>query len=177
MKNNNGPATLDTRFLEGLIGYNARRASMAIGEVFYEKMAPYGLRQADFSVLVLLAHNPGATSRQLCATLNILPPNFVRLIGALDRRGLIERRPHPEDGRAVGLYLTAEGQALAAETEAVVSDLEASVVAMLTEAERRTLHRLLRRLYTSGPAREQPEALSDARPSRSPATHRRRHRD
>ena len=82
MKNNGNHATLDTRFLEGLIGYNARRASMAIGEVFYERMAPYGLRQADFSVLVLLAHNPGATSRQLCATLNILPPNFAAMRSA-----------------------------------------------------------------------------------------------
>ena len=149
MKNNGSHATLDTRFLEGLIGYNARRASMAIGEVFYERMAPYGLRQADFSVLVLLAHNPGATSRQLCATLNILPPNFVRLIGALDRRGLIERRPHPQDGRAVGLYLSADGQALAAETEAVVTELEAAVVAGFSDRERETLHALLRRLYSS----------------------------
>ena len=150
MKNNGGPATLDTSFLEELIGYNARRASIAIGEVFYEKMAPYGLRQADFSVLVLLAHNPGATSRQLCAALNILPPNFVRLIGALDRRGLIERRPHPQDGRAVGLYLSAEGQALAAETSALVRELEADVVASLTDREVQTLRKLLRRLYPDG---------------------------
>lgn len=134
------------------MGYNARRASMAIGNVFYERMAPYGLKQADFSVLVLLADNPGATSRQLCATLDILPPNFVRLIGALDRRGLIERRPHPQDGRAVGLYLSAEGQALAAETRAVVTELETEVVAGLSERERDTLRRLLRRFYVGDPA-------------------------
>ncbi len=142
---------LDTAFLEGLTGYNARRASMAIGNVFYDRMAPYGLKQADFSVLVLLAHNPGATSRQLCATLDILPPNFVRLIGALDRRGLIERRPHPVDGRAVGLYLSAAGQALTAETSAIVTELETEVVASLGERERDTLRRLLRRLYGSDP--------------------------
>lgn len=138
---------LDTGFLEGLIGYNARRASLAIGNQFYERMAPYGLKQADFSVLMLLAHNPGSTSRQLCATLDILPPNFVRLIGALDRRGLIERRPHPQDGRAVGLYLTAEGRALAAETSAIVGELEAEVVADLSDREVATLRKLLRRLY------------------------------
>src|SRR5687767_10019601 len=88
---------LDNGFLETLVGYNARRAWSQISTVFSERMAPYGLKQVDFSVLSLLAHNPGATSRQLCATLDILPPNLVNLIAALDSRGLIERRPHPRD--------------------------------------------------------------------------------
>jgi len=70
---------LDNGFLETLVGYNARRAWSQISTVFSERMAPYGLKQVDFSVLSLLAHNPGATSRQLCATLDILPPNLVNL--------------------------------------------------------------------------------------------------
>lgn len=143
---------LDTSVLEGLIGYNARRASIAIGAQFFDRMASYGLKQADFSVLALLAHNPGATSRQLCATLDILPPNFVSLIAALDRRGLIERRPHPRDGRAVGLHLTEAGRALAQETEKVVVDMENEVADRLTERERATLQRLLQKFYLKGKA-------------------------
>lgn len=146
------PEQLDTRVLEGLIGYNTRRAAVAIGAVFFERMAPYGLKQADFSVLALLAHNPGATSRQLCATLDILPPNFVSLIAALDRRGLIERHPHPRDGRAVGLHLTEAGRALAAETEAVVVELENEMAGRLSQRERVTLQRLLQKFYLGGRA-------------------------
>lgn len=138
---------LDASVLEGLIGYNARRASIAIGAMFFERMAPYGLTQADFSVLALLAHNPGATSRQLCATLDILPPNFVSLIAALDRRGLIERRPHPRDGRAVGLHLTEAGHALAQETEKVVVEMENEAAGRLSARERETIRRLLQRFY------------------------------
>ena len=104
------PDRLDTRVLEALVGYNARRAWLVVIEVFAERMAAYGLKQVDFSVLSLLAHNPGATSRQLCATLDILPPNLVSLVAAMDSRGLIERRPHPRDGRAIGLHLTAAGE-------------------------------------------------------------------
>ncbi|KQP17627.1 MarR family winged helix-turn-helix transcriptional regulator [Pseudorhodoferax sp. Leaf267] len=142
-----GPEQLDTSVLEALVGYNARRASIAIGAEFFERMAPYGLKQADFSVLALLAHNPGATSRQLCATLDILPPNFVSLIAALDRRGLIERRPHPRDGRAVGLHLTDAGHALAQETEKIVVEMESELAGRLTERERTTLQRLLQKFY------------------------------
>jgi len=103
---------VDTRFLESLIGYNARRAALAIIEEFLERMAVYGLKPVDFSVMSVIVHNPGVTSRQLCASLNILPPNLVSLIQSLDSRGLVERLPHPHDGRAVGLHPTKKGKAL-----------------------------------------------------------------
>ncbi|RZL96049.1 MAG: MarR family transcriptional regulator [Variovorax sp.] len=138
---------LDTRVLENLVGYNARRGWLAISTVFAERMAAYGLKQVDFSVLSLLAHNPGATSRQLCATLDILPPNLVSLVAAMDGRGLIERRPHPHDGRAVGLHLTAAGRKLVREAEEAVVQLELDASARLSARERETLIGLLQKLY------------------------------
>lgn len=138
---------LDARMLEALVGYNARRAWLIVSGVFAERMAPYGLKQIDFSVLSLLAHNPGATSRQLCNTLDILPPNLVSLVATLDSRGLIERRPHPHDGRAVGLHLTEAGEKLIREAEQTVTQLEADASARLTARERETLIRLLQKIY------------------------------
>ena len=138
---------LDARMLEALVGYNARRAWLIISGVFAERMAPYGLKQIDFSVLSLLAHNPGATSRQLCNTLDILPPNLVSLVATLDSRGLIERKPHPHDGRAVGLHLTEAGDKLIREAEQTVMQLEADASARLTARERETLIRLLQKIY------------------------------
>jgi DNA-binding MarR family transcriptional regulator len=138
---------LDTRVLETLVGYNARRAWLIVSEVFAERMAAYGLKQVDFSVLSLLAHNPGATSRQLCSTLDILPPNLVSLIAAMDARGLIERRPHPHDGRAIGLHLTPAGEDLVRDAERTVLQLEADASARLTPRERETLIRLLQKVY------------------------------
>jgi len=138
---------LDARMLEALVGYNARRAWLIISGVFAERMAPYGLKQIDFSVLSLLAHNPGATSRQLCNTLDILPPNLVSLVATLDSRGLIERKPHPHDGRAVGLHLTEAGDKLIREAEQTVMQLEADASARLTAREREMLIRLLQKIY------------------------------
>jgi DNA-binding MarR family transcriptional regulator len=138
---------LDARVLEAFVGYNARRAWLIVSDVFAERMAPYGLKQIDFSVLSLLAHNPGATSRQLCNTLDILPPNLVSLVSTLDSRGLIERRPHPHDGRAVGLHLTEAGEKLIREAEQTVAQLEADASARLTLRERETLIRLLQKFY------------------------------
>ncbi|NPC58996.1 MarR family winged helix-turn-helix transcriptional regulator [Caenimonas soli] len=138
---------VDTSYLEGLIGYNARRAALSVIEVFLERMAIYDLRPVDFSVLSLITHNPGITSRQLCSTLGILPPNLVGMINALEKRELIQRQPHPRDGRATGLHLTAKGQKLMRDAERTAAELEAEVAARLSASEARTLIRLLKKIY------------------------------
>src|SRR5204863_5396588 len=84
---------VDTSFLETLIGYNARRAALAVIDVFLQRMAPYQLKPVDFSVLSLVAHNPGITSRQLCATLGILPPNLVGLVSQRETPAAAEGPP------------------------------------------------------------------------------------
>ena len=139
---------VDTRYLETLLGYNARRAALAVISVFLPRMASYGLRPVDFSVLTLIAHNPGITSRQLCAALDILPPNLVGMVKDLDKRGLIERRVHPSDRRAQGLYLSPEGQVLQASAQATATDLENEVAGRLSPTEINTLKDLLRKVYT-----------------------------
>lgn len=138
---------VDTRYLQTLMGYNARRAALSIIELFLERLAPYDLKPVDFSVMSTIRHNPGVTSRQLCAALNLLPPNLVGLIQSLESRGLIKRKPHPHDGRAVGLHATPKGQALMVQAEQTASDLEIEKTARLTPAQRKTLLNLLQKIY------------------------------
>lgn len=140
-------AGIDTSYLESLLGYNARRAALAVIGVFLQRMAPFGLRPVDFSVLTLIAHNPGITSRQLCAALDILPPNLVGMIKSLDKRGLIERRAHPTDRRAQGLHLSPAGKKLQKSAQATATQLEIDVASRLTAKELNTLKVLLSRVY------------------------------
>ncbi|MBC7603598.1 MAG: MarR family transcriptional regulator [Ramlibacter sp.] len=138
---------VDTSYLEGLIGYNARRAALAVIEIFLDRMKVYKLRPVDFSVLSLVTHNPGITSRQLCTTLGIQPPNLVGMVNELEQRGLIKRQPHPSDGRAMGLHLTASGKKLMREAEKTAAALEAEAASRLSPAETKTLIRLLKKIY------------------------------
>lgn len=141
---------VDPGYLQSLIGFNARMAALKVIESVLPKLSPHGLRIVDFSVLSLIRHNPGITSRQLCDALNLLPPNLVGKINAFEKRGLLVRHPHPQDGRALGLHLTAEGSALMAQAEQTVLDTENQAAPTLTNAERRTLIRLLQKVYCSG---------------------------
>jgi DNA-binding MarR family transcriptional regulator len=138
---------LDTQFLETLLGYNARRAALCIIEVFLQRMAPYQLRPVDFSVLSVIAHNPGVTSRKLCTTLGILPPNFVGLLSSLEKRELVQRLQHPRDKRAMALQLTDQGKKLMLQAEQTAHTLELDASARLTAAERKTLIALLQKIY------------------------------
>lgn len=138
---------VNTRYLETLLGYNARRAALAIIGVFLERMAVYDLRPVDFSVLSLVTHNPGITSRQLCAALGILAPNLVGMVNALEKRDLIARKPHPLDGRAMGLHLTPTGQTLMRGAEKTAAQLEVDSTQRLSDAERKTLLQLLKKIY------------------------------
>jgi DNA-binding MarR family transcriptional regulator len=138
---------VDTAFLETLLGYNARRAALAVIDVFVQRMTPFQLKPVDFSVLSLVRHNPGITSRQLCTTLGILPPNLVGMVNTMEKRELIERRPHPRDGRAMGLHLTAQGEKLMRDAEKTAAELEAEVASRLSAAELRNLITLLKKVY------------------------------
>ena len=139
--------SLDLTSLESLVGYNARRAALTIIGRFTENMARFELSPVDFSVLSVIHHNPGVTSRQLCLALNLLPPNMVVFLRTFEKRHLIKRSPHPTDGRAIGLSLTPEGTALMTEAEAVASVSDNDAVGTLTKAELATLRRLLMKIY------------------------------
>lgn len=138
---------VDTRFLQSLLGYNARRTALAIIERFLERMAEFNLRPVEFSVMSVIHHNPGVTSRQLCAALNLLPPNLVGLIQSLEARGMVLRQPHPHDGRAVGLHPTPQGRALMQQAEQAALALESPRSLGLTPAQQRTLLQLLQKVY------------------------------
>jgi len=139
--------SVDTSYLESLLGYNARRAALSIIEVFLQRMAVYDLRPVDFSVLSLITHNSGITSKQLSNSLNILAPNLVAMVNGLEKKGVINRRPHPNDGRAMGLHLTVSGIEIMRQAEKTASELEIESTPNLSTSERKTLLRLLQKVY------------------------------
>ncbi|HLT27525.1 MAG TPA: MarR family transcriptional regulator [Zeimonas sp.] len=137
------------RALGALVGYNCRRAYLAVVEHSMKHMAEHDLRPASFSVLSLVHHDPGLNSRQVSKALGVRPPNLVAIIASLETRGLIERRPDPNDARSLGLHPTPEGSRLAARLERVLMRAESEATSMLSDDERRTLIALLGRIWST----------------------------
>jgi DNA-binding MarR family transcriptional regulator len=71
---------------------------------------------------------------------------MVAIVDELERRGLVERRPHPGDRRVRALYLTDEGREVLAESREIAAEHEAELTRGMSEAERERLVSLLQRI-------------------------------
>jgi DNA-binding MarR family transcriptional regulator len=109
--------------------------------------AAHDLESWEFDVLAALRRNgapyelsPGALLR---ATL-VTSGTMTNRINRLEDKGLVRRRPDPQDKRGVLVTLTAAGQARADATLAGLLEAEQALLAGLPEASRDTLAGLLR---------------------------------
>ena len=96
--------------LEGHIGYFLRRLQVAVFKDFIETLAPFDLRPAQYSVLLVIGANPGRSQSAIGSALNIERARLARMLHALERRGWIERRSAKDDGRRHSLFLTPGGE-------------------------------------------------------------------
>jgi DNA-binding MarR family transcriptional regulator len=64
-----------------------------------------GMTRAQWVILVRLQASPGLSQRELAAILEVEPITVGRLVDRLESRGLVERRPDPDDRRIWRLHL------------------------------------------------------------------------
>jgi DNA-binding MarR family transcriptional regulator len=67
-----------------------------------------------------LARKP-MSMKELADAVGIDPPNATTVVADLEKMGLLQRRPHPTDGRAKLVEATREGKELARRAEALLA--------------------------------------------------------
>lgn len=128
---------LDDHVLRMLLGYQLRRADLAMQQVFAREIGePFNLRQVEFSVLALLASNDAVRHKQISEVLGVAPSNMVGVMSGLERRRLIACRPDPADGRSRFWQLTDQGRKLERQVAKAVADLEHRFVGETDAADR-----------------------------------------
>ncbi len=70
-----------------------------------------GLSHAEYQVLSWLSMSEGRSARMslVAARATVSLSHLSRVVGRMERRGWVERRPDPDDGRATLAVLTPEG--------------------------------------------------------------------
>jgi DNA-binding MarR family transcriptional regulator len=109
-----------------------REVSDALGMSFGRTRAIRRLARAPMSM------------RELADALGIDPPNATAVVSELEAQGLVERRPHPSDGRAKLVEATRKGKALARRADDILATPPEGLAA-LDANELETLRRLLSR--------------------------------
>ena len=103
--------------------------------------ALHELSLTEFAVLARLGREGPATTAELARGENMRPQSMSAAVAALEERGLVERKPHPSDGRQVNIALTEKGAAVRSSTKDLKRAWLAQATAGLGEEERLILAR------------------------------------
>lgn len=135
------PAALarHTGFLLNWVAARSRRR-------FATALEQEGLHPRDFSVLSVIARDPGVTQQTLGESAGVDPSTMVAILDVLEERGFAERRPHETDRRKRAVHLTEEGRRTLARAGRLAARVNDEVFGALSPAERGELDRLLRKL-------------------------------
>ena len=137
---------VDMDILPHLLGYNVRKAQLALQRSFVRTVANSEIGTGVFGLLVLCEANPGIAQIQVATHLNIDKASVVSIVDRLEENGWLIRRRSTEDRRRHGLFLTPEGSRQLKQLKQQMQDSEAALGQLFDEDERRTLISLLQRI-------------------------------
>jgi DNA-binding MarR family transcriptional regulator len=104
----------------------------------------HGLSASAFQTLAIIdgAGEP-LPGHVMAERLLVSSASMTSLVDTLERRGLVERRPHPTDRRKVLIALTADGQRIVDQQLPVIHAVINRAISTLTESDREHLLRSL----------------------------------
>lgn len=126
-------------FLLSQLGYHSAR-------LWKDRLAPLGLDPRHVMLLRHVADDEGRSQQALGEALQIPPSRMVALVDGLEERGLLRRRPNPNDRRVRTLHLTRDGRRLLGKIMEISLEHEQQLCTGLQPAEREQLITLLSRL-------------------------------
>jgi DNA-binding MarR family transcriptional regulator len=133
------------------LGYLLKHAHLALAEHTGPALAPYGVSGRELAVLDVLDDDEAPAQQQAATRLGVDRTTMVALVDDLEAKGLVERRPDPDDRRRNLVHLTPAGRRARDEGTTAVIAAEAAFLAALTPTERDQLRAMLRRvLRTDG---------------------------
>jgi DNA-binding MarR family transcriptional regulator len=77
---------LEEARLQAVLGYQLAQASIVTDAIFRKEAGdPLALREVEYTVLTLIAENPGGSPARLARALAVTPPHITALVDRLSR--------------------------------------------------------------------------------------------
>jgi DNA-binding MarR family transcriptional regulator len=114
--------------------------------------ASHELSWTESAVMARLAKDGPATTADLARAEAMKPQSMGATIAALEEAGIVERKPHPTDGRQVIIELTAKGAAVRKSAKDAKRTWLAHAISQLDDHDRETLFQageIIKRLVES----------------------------
>lgn len=124
-----------SEFQKTSAGFLANHMARLFAAALAGRVQPLGLAPAQFMVLLELWAEEGRTQAELTAALSVEQATMANTLARMERDGLIERRPSPEDKRARLVHLTPKARGLREEAVAEAQSVNGQALDGFSEAE------------------------------------------
>jgi DNA-binding MarR family transcriptional regulator len=131
------------------VGFLISQLGFFSSKRFTEELEPLGIGPREFLLLRFVAASGGQSQQALAERLGVPPSRMVALIDDLEERGLVERRPDPEDRRIRAVHLTRKGGQTLQRAAQVAIEYEQKLCSPLAKNERDQLIDLLQKVQAS----------------------------
>jgi DNA-binding MarR family transcriptional regulator len=130
------------------VGFLLSQVGTYASQRFARRIAAIDLHPPMFRVLNVVDVAEGMSQQAIGEAIEAPASRMVAIVDELERRGLLERRPHPGDRRVRALYLTKEGRKLLVRGRKIAAEHEEELMRGMSEAERKRLVALLQKIVT-----------------------------
>jgi DNA-binding MarR family transcriptional regulator len=126
------------------VGYQMKRAQHALRLAMDGALRGVGLTTPQYAALSVLEEEAGLSGAALARRCFVTPQTMNQILMNLQGSKMVERRPHPEHGRVLSVYLPRKGAELVALAHGEVGAIEERMLAGLDRGERYRLLEALR---------------------------------
>lgn len=136
------------------LGREIYEASRTIRRHFDRRARSMGFTQGQWAALWHLDRNEGISQAGLADILEMQPISLARILDRMESAGLVERRPDPDDRRAVQLFLTPQAGPILKILHKIADEVRVIASKGLSDDEQNLVVDLLQRVRTNFGATE-----------------------
>ncbi len=124
-------------------GYLANHMARLFAIGLHERIRPLGLAPAQFMTLLELWEEDGLTQKELVQRLDVEQATMANTLTRMERDKLINRKPHPADGRAQSICLTRKAKELKEEATQAAREQNEVALADFSQKEKEVFLKLM----------------------------------
>jgi DNA-binding MarR family transcriptional regulator len=136
--------------LDGLLGYQMRRAQGAMHRDYMATLTGLDLTQKQAATLWLIHANPGVSQVSVASALGMDRATMMAVTDRLEERGVVIRKRSEVDRRKQELYLTPAGQQMLRKAKSRIAEHESRFKALFKPAELASFIEALKKIQSLG---------------------------
>ena len=129
--------------------YAVKQVELAVRAHMDAVLKPYSVTTIQYTALTVLEHRNDLTSAALARRSFVTAQTMGDIVTALERRGVIARKPDPAHAKRLTISLTEEGQRVLSDVREDIETIERRMTRGLTHGEQEDLRVALQKCFAN----------------------------